>query len=582
MPKSPDGRILIVDDNKKIHQDYAKILVKKAAGEEFANLQAAFLGTAPVDETTLANYQIDNAFQGQEGLQLVKRSVQDSNPYDLAFVDMRMPPGWDGVETIKRLWDVDSDLQVVICTAFSDYTWEEIVSKLGRNDQLLILKKPFDNVEVSQLASAMVKKRKLASLASAKLNQLEEMVEERTVKLERARKSAEIARRSAVQASVAKSEFLANMSHEIRTPLTAILGYADNFLSGESATNLTEQQTQAVDTIARSGQHLLQLINGILDLSKIESGCITLESIWCDPKTIASEVVETMVVQARMKEIELEFNVTQDFPKQIQSDPVRIKQILLNLIGNAIKFTSEGKVSLNLSAKLNGRRAIRFEVTDTGIGIPQDKLDDVFSAFTQADGSTTRNFGGTGLGLTVSKRLANKMGGDIELTSELGSGSTFALEIPFEGTRDFDAPNQPRSAPHPKATKQRDELEGIRILLAEDDRLNQHLIKSILNKGHATVDTADDGIQAYEKTTEAWKSGKPFDVVLLDMQMPGMDGYTVAGKLRSDGYEHPIIALTAHAMENDRRKCIDAGCTDYASKPIEREKLFGLIQSLAP
>lgn len=565
-----DGRILIVDDNQHIHEDFRKILATSVNDDlAFDNLEAEFFNQ-PRKCVVRSAYHVDNAFQGEQGLELAESAIEKSKPYDMAFVDMRMPPGWDGVETIQRLWNVDPELQIVICTAFSDYTWEELIEHVGQSDKLLILKKPFDNVEVAQLAAALVAKRTLGHLASTKMNLLEQMVGERTKRLEQARAAAE-------EASVAKSQFLANMSHEIRTPLTSILGYSETFLSGEAAENLTAEQTQAVETISNSGHHLMQLINGILDLSKVESGKLQLESIWCDLRSLANEVAETMQVQARMRGIELSVEVCEPFPTQIKGDPVRIRQILLNLMGNAVKFTTEGSVTLKLHARSEGDDKVALlEVLDTGIGIEPEKLGTVFDAFTQADGSTTRKYGGTGLGLTVSKRLALKMGGDIIVNSKVNEGSSFRLEIPFTEMR------EDRSGDTPVAREvdtSASGLAGLRILLAEDERVNQHLIKVILRKAGAEVEVADDGPEAFRKIVASWEGGDAFDCVLLDMQMPGMDGYTVVGKLREMGYERPVIALTAHAMQSDRKKCMDAGCDEFASKPIQKKPLFGLIQN---
>lgn len=566
-----DGRILIVDDNQQIHKDFRKILAPDGSDtHSFADLKAAFLGEEVASFVARTRYSVDGASQGKEGLELVEASLAEGRPYDMAFIDMRMPPGWDGVETIQRMWKVDPDLQVVICTAYSDYTWSEIVDKVGQSDKLLILKKPFDNAEVSQLAAALVAKRELAKLAESKLAELEAMVAKRTRNLEEARQAAE-------EASVAKSEFLANMSHEIRTPMTAILGYAETFLLGDSARNLTDTQQHAVETIHNSGQHLLQIINGILDLSKIEAGKLTLEAIWCNVEQIGRDVFETMQVHADAKSVELRLLVEQPFPTEIVSDPARIKQILLNLIGNAIKFTNTGSITLRLSANPEECKQLWLDVIDTGIGISQEKCVSIFEAFTQADGSTTRKFGGTGLGLTVSRRLAQMMGGDISVSSSPGKGSSFRLSIQYADARDCDSISREDETTNDTSA---DGLVGLRILLAEDEKINQRLIKTILERGGAAVMVADDGPMALNTTIEAWESGHAFDCLLLDMQMPGMDGYSVATELRKRGYDLPIIALTAHAMESSRRKCIAAGCDDFASKPIQRERLFGSIQRL--
>ena len=489
---------------------------------------------------------------------------------------MRMPPGWDGVETITELWKVDPQLQVVICTAFSDYTWAEIVDRLGQSDKLLILKKPFDSAEVSQLASALIEKRRLGVMAATRMSELEEMVQKRTEKL---KESVERAR----QANHAKSQFLANMSHELRTPLTAILGYADTFLGGKAGGNLREEQQRAVSTICKSGEHLLSLINGILDLSKIEAGKLIIEQVVCSPRELAEEVASTMHVQAGIKDIVLTLSVSDDVPVMIESDPVRIKQVLLNLVGNAIKFTSVGGVIVELTTTTrDGEPKIQFIVTDSGIGIAPDKMELVFKPFRQADGSTTRNYGGTGLGLTVSRQLAQRMGGDITVSSHPGKGSTFTVELPLgEIPEELQSAKRRLSRRSEAITDAKVDVEKIRlpyrILLAEDEKLNQHFVSVMLRRVGAEVEIADNGQVAVEKAISARDDGHPYDLILMDMQMPVLDGYSASTKLRESGYNIPIIALTAHAMERDRKKCIDAGCSDYATKPIKREKLFPLI-----
>ena len=568
-------RILIIDDNQAIHDDFRKILGRKEKDRDLLELEAEFFGTE-VKEKNETIYELQCASQGEDGLELLNRAVSRGEGYDVAFVDMRMPPGWDGVETIERLWEKDPDLQVVICTAYSDYTWDEISERLGQTDQLLILKKPFDTVEVAQLAASLSEKRHLGRLASIRLNELEDKVAERTQKLK------EVASR-AEQACVAKSEFLANMSHELRTPLTSILGYAETFLIGETCENLSEEQSYAVDTIIRSGNHLLNVINQILDLSKIEAGKIVVEQLWCSPREICQEIMTAMLVKANEKGISLELEVAKNIPHDLKTDILRLKQILINLVGNAIKFTEHGSVVLSLaSEKYQGVRHLKFGVQDTGIGINETKLKTIFDPFTQADGSLTRRFGGTGLGLTVSKRLAEQLGGDIQATSTVNQGSFFNVFLPMGNTRRSPDTVSLPIEPDPIG----DDFAAVsplnyRILLAEDEKVNQYFVSAMLKKAGARVDIVDDGKSAYEKIMEQHDAGTPYDVVLMDMQMPRMDGYQATAQLRQKGYDKPIIALTAHAMEGDRKKCTDAGCSDYTTKPIRKKLLFEMIHQWA-
>ena len=389
----------------------------------------------------------------------------------------------------------------------------------------------------------------------------------------------ESAREQAVAASAAKTEFLANMSHEIRTPMTAILGFAD--LLGDTT---PEQRESHIETIKRNGEHLLAIINDILDLSKIEAGKMSIESMECSPVQIIEEVVDSMRPRASGKNITVQSVYQSPVPEFITTDPIRLRQILINLVGNAIKFTEVGSVRLVVSMDEEEPRRLRVAVRDTGIGISSDQLDRLFQPFSQADASTTRRFGGTGLGLQISRRLAELLGGTIRVESAVGVGSVFEMTI---GVGDISmAPmvsadeiakrieRARRFGEAPKRTSQPvsgDRLDGASILLVEDGPDNQRLIAHHLRKAGALVDVADNGRIGCERV-ESRKNR--YDLVLMDMQMPELDGYAATRRLRENGHELPIIALTAHAMPGDRVKCMDAGCDEFLTKPINREELL--------
>jgi signal transduction histidine kinase/ActR/RegA family two-component response regulator len=391
------------------------------------------------------------------------------------------------------------------------------------------------------------------------------------------RRRAELA---AAAASRAKSEFLANMSHELRTPMTAILGYADLLLDAEAD---EAEQADRIRTITRNGRHLLAIINDILDVSKIEAGKMTVERVPTSPREVVEEVTSLMGGRAAGKGLELRVVYATPVPVLIESDPTRLRQILTNLVGNAIKFTEMGggtvRVEWSIAPGRSGR--LRFEVIDTGIGMTTGQRDLValFEAFTQADTSTTRQSGGSGLGLRISSALAEMLGGEIEVESEIGIGSTFAVTIDGGDPEDLEMVF-PDAAPAPSLD---DRVSGSsvaarpladrRILLAEDGPDNKRLISFHLRRAGAEVTVAENGAVAVAKVTDAAAAGTPFALVLMDMQMPEVDGYAATRALRSAQCTLPIVALTAHAMEGDRGKCLAAGCDDYLSKPIDADEL---------
>ena len=392
----------------------------------------------------------------------------------------------------------------------------------------------------------------------------------------------------ALEANRAKSEFLANMSHEIRTPMTAIIGYADLLLDPE--TTAAEQRTH-IQTIRRNGEHLLAILNDILDLSKIEAGRMTVEAVSCSPSMIIVDVASLMRVRAAEKGLFLEVHYQTPIPETIESDPTRLRQIVMNLVGNAIKFTHTGGVRILARCLTDGYSPkLEIEIVDTGIGMSPRQIDQLFQPFVQADTSTTRRFGGTGLGLAICRRLAHMLGGDIHVDSSPGRGSSFRVVVStgsLDGVRMFEELTEagiPDAGPAlaPAAPIERVDCA---VLLAEDGLDNQVLVSKHLTRAGATMTVVENGRLALEKALAAALAGRPYDVILMDMQMPEMDGYAATSELRRKGYAGPIVALTAHAMAGDRERCINAGCTDYLTKPISRQKLLetvALYAKMAP
>jgi PAS domain S-box-containing protein len=395
------------------------------------------------------------------------------------------------------------------------------------------------------------------------------------------------AKQAAESANRAKSEFLANMSHEIRTPMTAILGYVDVLADGcTGKCPLARAEVgDPLVVIRHNAQHLLTVIDEILDFSKIDAGRLTVDRTTSSPSSIIAEVASLMRARATGKGLQLDVEYRGPVPESIQTDPTRLRQILINLVGNAVKFTEVGGIRIvaHLEDPTRESPMLQIDVVDTGIGISEESLRRLFSPFTQADTSTIRRFGGTGLGLTISKRLAELLGGDIAVVSAPGKGSTFTLRVPtgpWDGVRSTNDPAEPPVPASSTTNEGRRVLPaGCRLLLAEDGPDNQRLIAHLLRVAGAEVILAENGQLAVERVLAAQQAGTPCDVVLMDIQMPIMDGYEATRQLRRAGYTRPVIALTAHALIEDRQKCLDAGCDDYLSKPVNRSTLLDVVAS---
>ncbi len=373
----------------------------------------------------------------------------------------------------------------------------------------------------------------------------------------------------AENASLAKSDFLANVSHEVRTPLTAMLGYSELLQA-----HITDPDNLAcIEALRRNGRHLVEIINDILDLSKIEAGMLATERLHISPGGILREVVDSFRVRAAEKGLTLDRIQEGPLPGTVESDPTRLRQVLFNLLSNAIKFTDAGGVRVT-ARLLQQAQLIEIAVKDTGIGISQAQRAALFAPFAQADKSITRRYGGTSLGLAISKRLVELLGGQLSVTSEVGVGSTFTFTLPTGPLDSATLSEEEAAEPAPPPILPASRLFGRRVLVVDDRRDMRYLIQTYLEEAGAEVEGAGDGAVALERAARAIQEEKPFDTIILDMQMPVMDGYVAAPRLRELGHRGSIIALTANAMKGERERCLAAGCDQYFAKPVDRLRLL--------
>ncbi len=485
----------------------------------------------------------------QDGKSAIKKAK--SNYFDLILLDIMMPE-MDGFEVchILKSYPTTKDIPIIFLTALSD---PKNIQRAFQEGAVDYVSKPFSKEEL---------------IARINLH----------IQLKRTNEELVKAKKAAEAAAEAKAIFLANMSHEIRTPMNGIIGMVDIL----KRTPLSDEQKEYLQIIESSGENLLTIINDILDYSKIEAGRIELEKIPLDLKLEVNNVIKILQIQADRKGLPIKLNIEDNVPQYFIGDPVRIKQILINLINNAIKFTEEGEIRVHIENHgiKENKAELLFKVTDTGIGIPEEGKKRLFQSFSQVDKSTTRKFGGTGLGLAISKNLSEMMGGEIGVESETGVGSTFWFTLKLELT-DKETYKESRKNDNVSKLKEKVKMK-LNILLAEDNPINQKVaVVNLNNMGHK-VDIAKNGKEAVEKF-----SRNEYDLIFMDIQMPEMDGIEATKKIREIEKERsvsrkiPIIAMTANTMEGDRENYLQSGMNDYVSKPFKQNELIAIFSKYA-
>ncbi len=565
---APHRNILIVDDLPSIHDCFRSILIPddfEEKGEELDAMLNKIVGEEPKRPRNRFRppvYRIESAFQGEEAIAMVDRAAEQGNPFSLIFMDVRMPPGMDGIQTIQEIWKKHPAIGMVICTAFSDYSWEEIQEILGGPGRLMFLRKPFDKVAVQQMAMTLTTRWKLAREAAFNTERLEALVEERTKELVKAKHQAE-------EANQAKTEFLANMSHEIRTPMNGVIGMAALLLDS----NLPPEQRDYVDAINNSGQALLTILNEVLDFSKIEAGKLRIEQIPFDLRTVVEDLGDLSATRAEEKKIKLIVRIDPDTPTRVEGDPGRIRQVLANLVSNAIKFTMSGYVKIDVAWETGNEDGLdwfRFDIEDTGRGIPADKLDAIFEKFTQADSSTTREYGGTGLGLSISAQLVDLMNGTLGVESVEHEGSRFWFRIPLP-LNENPAPPAKRKTP----------IQGMRILVVDSHVPRREVLSETLTSMGLLVTEAATGQLAMDAIAGARNTDREFEAILIDQELSDMPGLILGPKIRAMGTKARLLYLMPFAQHLTPKRTMESGFEASLTQPIRRRPLQRALEQVA-
>lgn len=566
-------RILIVDDNPATHTDLKEILGQKGRftldNEIYALEEELFANASEKRKRAPKgnlNYELDDAYQGHEAIKMVEQAHAEKNPYSIVFMDVRMPPGIDGIQTIQKIWKKHPYIEMIICTAYSDHTWDQIVEKLGSTDQLLFIKKPFNTISVKQIVLSLTKKWEQRRKKEARLIDLEDDVVKRTGQLNSMIDHFRKYKEEIDATTIVSKNFLSTKSIQMQTPLNSIIGSSEMLLD----TELSDEQYKYAEKIKASSDSLVTIVNDILDYSRFEAEKISLDEIEFNLRTTVENVVDLVSVGAHEKGLDIGALIPSHIPENVISDPLRLRQLLLNLLTNAVKFTETGEILVSLSLEEEqvekDKVAIRFEVSDTGIGISPKDQKEIFVPKSKSIISATQRYGNTGLGLAICKKLALLMKGDIGVESEPGKGSIFWFSAIFEV----------EESPKVKNMQPSQSLKGLRCLILSHSSTTRKVLTLHIDQWGGKCSEATHLDLAIEMLHTALDND-PFGILVVDDKNATIANHkdiALAIKKFKDLKNLHLICLSSQAKRGDAKILSEIGYSAFLTKPIKQSHLY--------